>query len=521
MANVGRPTGWALARIGVTRSAAWPAALVLCALVLGQLPLLLSACCAPTGASGLGTVWFINDFAQYESAMRQGRDGPGWLIYDAFTTEPHRPALMFTLYVAVGKLAAFTHLPLEALERTLEIAARALFVLALWRFSQAFATDRGSARAALLLALLGSGFEVFAALLGSTYTGNWSYETNSLGLLFAAPHVPLAMAASLELARGWLRSRSRLTPLDIVAAAALGAAVAALHPFHAPVLLSAMLVTGVVFWRGRHGPSTLVGALAAACGALPLLWTTVQLFSFDAFWAATYSVQNLLPSPAPHELLVDLGPSLLLALWGAFALRARVAPFGLLMWLLFAAMAMYLPVPYQRRLSFGLQPALALVAANSLAWACGALRPSRAATLRLAVVATAASGTLLILSSVVSSALSGGPLPVYRSTTDLDAAAGWLGANAREGEVIMADWTVSNYLAPRTPARVIGGHPVATLDASDKQMMIAIAFSHQASAAVARQFGAHWLVYTPAQHHLPGLSAAFQSGEVRVFRLAP
>src|SRR5260370_26646089 len=109
-------------------------------------------------------------------------------------------------------------------------------------------------------------------------------------------------------------------------------------------------------------------AVAAIAGiaALPVLLPTVATFTFDPFWVITYTSQNVLPSPAPHELLVDLGATLLLAIAGAVMLRSRVAPTGLLLWLLLSLVAMYLPVPYQRRLSFGVQPAMAVLAANGL-----------------------------------------------------------------------------------------------------------------------------------------------------------
>src|SRR6202521_525662 len=90
-------------------------------LVIGQLPLVLSMCCAPVGATGLGTAWFVNDFAQYESAMRQGAEQSGWLIHDAFTAEPHAAAFMFPLYVGLGKLGAALNLPGAVLEHTLEV----------------------------------------------------------------------------------------------------------------------------------------------------------------------------------------------------------------------------------------------------------------------------------------------------------------------------------------------------------------------------------------------------------------
>jgi hypothetical protein len=489
------------------------------ALAIGGLPLVLAACCAPPGATGLGTVWFINDFAQYESAMRQGATQSSWLIYDAFTAEPHPPTFMFPLYVAVGKFAALLQIPPSTVERVLEVVARALLVFALWRFCRVFAACPAAARWAFGLALFASGFEIVAAVVGG-YTGNWSYETNGFGLLFAAPHVPLAMAATLELARGLL---APVRPARTLATmAVLGAAVAILHPFHVPVLLAAALVVGVIRWRGSGDRVGLAVAVAACAGALPPLVPTLLTFSFDPFWAATYGQQNILPSPAPHELLVDFGAVLLLAIGGAFTYRARVAPFGLLLWVLFALMAMYLPVPYQRRLSFGLQPALAVLAANTVvAWAVR-LQSSRAAVLRLGVVAAAGSGTMLVLVSVVASGLRNAPLRVYRSTADLDRAGAWLNAQVQPSELILADWDTSNYLAARTPARVVGGHPVATLRPGQKQLAIDTVFAHADSLAVARSLHADWVVFGPDQtetHQEPAHGAAFRSGSVRVYRL--
>jgi hypothetical protein len=286
------------------------------------------------------------------------------------------------------------------------------------------------------------------------------------------------------------------------------------------VLLAAVGLVGLVYWRTGQGSGSLMGAVAAGLGAAPALWPTVQTFNFDPFWSATYRAQNLLPSPAPHELLIEFGPTLLLALGGAYALRGRVAPFGILIWLLLGAIAMYVPVPYQRRLSFGLHPALAVVAANTLIATCAALSPRRAAWLRRVVVALAPSSTVLILAGMSYSAVLNWPTHVYRSTTDLDAAARWLDERARPNEVILADWDVSNYLAARTPARVMGGHPVATLRAAEKQAMIGTVFAHTASSEVARQFGAQWLVYGPDEADIPGPPGpVFQSGPVRVYHV--
>src|SRR5919199_1393435 len=388
------------------RRSRWLVGMLLLALAIGQAPWLLSACCAPDGATGLGTVWFVNDFAQYESAMRQGAEQAGWLVHDPFTAEPHKPTFMFPLYVALGKLAATLHLPASTLEHGLELVARVLLVLALWRFCRAFASERAAARWAVGLALFGSGFELLAALAGSSYTGNWSYEMNSFGLLFAAPHVPLGMAATLELARDLLRPRPGRTVGWLAKLALLSATVALLHPFHAPVLLGAVMLVGLVYWRSGRGAANLAGGLIAGGAALPVLLPTVLTFSFDPFWVTTYSSQNQLPSPAPHELVVDLGVTLVLALVGAVLLRGRVAPFGLLVWLLLEVIAMYLPVPYQRRLGFGIQPTLAVLAGNGLVAVCALAAARRAAAVRLAGGGLSGSGALVGVGGLVASRFS-------------------------------------------------------------------------------------------------------------------
>jgi len=132
-------------------------------------------------------------------------------------------------------------------------------------------------------------------------------------------------------------------------------------------------------------------------------------------------------------------------------------------------------------------------------------------------------GTLLILVSIVASGLRNTPLPIYRSTGDLDAAAAWLDAQAQPGDVILADWQASNYLAPRTPARVFGGHPVATSQANVKERAAQAVFANVPdSLTAARGLGVQWLVYGPDEAALVApAGAAFQAGVVRVYRVTP
>ncbi len=496
------------------------------ALAVSLLPPVLATCCAPPGRTGLGTVWFVNDFSQYESAMRQGTERADWLVRDPFTAEPHGPAFMFPLYVGLGKLATILSVPPMGLERLAEVVARTLFLISLWRFCATFTGSRAAARAAFLLALFGSGLGFAVTLVGQAvgvgplYGGSFSYETSTFGLLFAAPHVPLAMAVTLELAR-WLVPGRRPSPSALVSAALLGAGLALLHPFHEPVLLGALLVAGLVWWRTGTGPGTLLAGLAASAASLPVLLPTAATFTLDPFWSATYGQQNLLPSPAPHELFVDVGVTLALAIGAVWLTRGRGVPFGLGIWLLLGLVGMYLPVPYQRRLAFGLQPAVAVLAGSALVVWAAALRSRAAAALRLSVAALAAGGSVLIVAAVVGSLLGNAPIPVYRSTTDLDAAAAWLSTQVRPGQVVAAEWDAANYLAARTDGSVFGGHPVATLDPARKRLLVATLFAHVGDDVLARQWGIDWMVFGPDRPDLPRprSAPAFESGTVSVYRV--
>lgn len=507
----------------------WALVLGVLALFLAQLPHTLAACCGPADQTGLGSVWFVNDYAQYESAIRQGAERRDWLVHDPFTAERHEPAFMFPLYVAVGKLSALTSIDGLLLLRVVEFLARAIFVVALWRFARRFASGLPAARAAFAFALFGSGIGMFVAAgafalgLPRPYTGNFSYELNTLGLLFGAPHVPLALAASLELTR-WLLPERSASPAALAYAAFLGGSLALLHPFHVPVFLGALGIVGLMWVRLGRGWATLAIAVAAGLGALPALLPTLARFTLDPFWGTAYTQQNHLPSPIPHLLFVDLGVILLLAVGGAWFLRDRLAPIGLLILAMLLVAAMYVPVPYQRRLGFGVHPVLALLAANAFLVLLASVGRRSAMLLRLATATLLFGGTIVTLVSISLSAATGRPLAIYRSTPDLDAAAAWLETRVEPDQVILADWDVSNYLAPRTSGRVVGGHPVATVRPTEKRFVIETYFQHDVGLSMARQLGADWVVYAPRPAglpttHRPTTSPDFTSGAVAVYRV--
>jgi hypothetical protein len=456
--------------------------LALAGLILAETPLFLAWCCGPSDLAGLGTFWFVNDFAQYESAMDQGARTSAWLITNRFTPEVHHPAMMFGLYVALGKLAAVIGVPITVVYRLAEVAARAIFVFALAAFLHWLLGAGRVLRFAFVLGLFGMGFGVFAAIANGLagrallYTGNGSYESNSVGLLFSPPHVPLALALTLAVPWLFTSALGRPSGVVLVGLSAATAAIALLHPFHLPVLLLALSAYALVWLR--HGRALGRAALILASTGLvsvPLLLYFAYTFNLEPLWGATYGSQNLLASPRPWEIPIEYGVVLFLALPGAFlAWRSRDGRLGLVVvWAACMLVMQYLPVPYQRRFGFGLQPALVGLAALGLpaveAWLRRNMGPRLARAVQPASVGLALATTITILVAIFATAVTGIPMPAYRVTSDDASAAAWLSTVAGPADVIVATWDTSNFLAGRVSGRVLGGHPVATLNPATRR----------------------------------------------------
>lgn len=481
------------------------------ALTIAELPILLSYCCGPAGLTGVGTFWFVNDFAQYEAAMRQGAASASWLVYDQFTPEPHQPALMLTPYVALGKLASIGGMDPLALYRPAELLARIGLLLGVRPFVARFLRGVSDQPLASVFIIFAGGLGLPMALLGAAlhaevYTGNGSYEVNGFGLLFSAPHAALAMGLTLAFVAGVASPPGRIRPAALVGAALSGVALALLHPFHLPALLAGL---GLFALLRLRRPTRDIGALAQvaalALGAAPLLVYDFLTFARDPFWSATYGAQNLLPSPLPWQLPIDYGVLLALAMAGvAVAIRRRGIYWALLSWLALLLFASYLPVPYQRRLGFGLQPVLAVLAVIGLAWATDRVSAVAASALRLGALALALITTAAVAGGIIVSSLRQDPLRPYRADVGSANAARVLAARTCRDDLVLANWDLSNYLAGQMPARVAAGHPVATLDAVARKEVFSAAGRDPArwQSLIAR-FRPSYVLYGPREVDLP------------------
>jgi hypothetical protein len=451
------------------------------------LPYVLSALFGPSDLERIGTFWFMRDFSQYEAAMREGASQSGWLIHDHFSAEPHSAALMYPLYVAAGKAAALLAVSNFTAFAALEWVGRLAIVASTYAFASAFLKRPRERHLALALSLGTLGLDTLAALARALLDTvgvhtlaallpdaiNPYLEVSSFGALLSAPHLMLGLALTLLCAPVYLRAASG----SRVWLGLLGLVVLSLslvHSFNTPVLASVLVVHAVLGGR-RAWPAAVVASLAAA----PMAIYSLLLYQADPFWSGTYSLQNLMPSPAPWSLPLDFGVVLLAAplawpvirTWPAERRRLILAWIGMgLVW-------MYVPLPYQRRFALGVQPALAVLAAVGLLELNARMRAhhvglTKQRLLNYATVVGAISTSLLVYLSVLASAISNKPAEVYLWTRPEAAAATWLGAHTTAQDVVLASTEFANPLAGTIDGRVVHGHIVATLHSAQKEALV-------------------------------------------------
>jgi hypothetical protein len=513
----------------------WCAALFIAATV----PNLLATLAPPPGRDGFGTIMFVNDFAQYEAAMSEGTQSGSWLVHDHFSPEPHEPALMFPLYVGIGKLAAAAEAPPLAVYRLVEAFGR-LAVLGIISWLALSLVPRGG-RLAIVLGTAGAGLGVWAALAQAAlgvpqpYGGNGSYELNNYALLFAPPHVTLGMAITLGIVALLVGAEMTWSRAHAVALTVATVALCLLHPFNVVTLgvIAGALALATFAERTR---TTRLGPLGArsvsamvllGIVAIPFVLYNAATFAADPFWSRAYGVQNVLPSPALHELVVDLGVLLVVGIPALFWLwrqgssgRRLTLAIGLMLVL------MYAPVPFQRRFAFGIAPLLGMVVGAAVAaWLSRRDTSVRGPRLAIAALLAAALGSpLIVYGGFVASSRLDAPIPVYRASTNLQQARAWIAANTTSHDVLLASWDVANYLAGTAPGRIVGGHPVATLGAAERRAQAATLFTAPSDQeAAVRREGATLLVSSGAAEPIlvPGAEPVFSQGDVTVVRLGP
>lgn len=461
---------------------------------LSYLPYFIIRFISPDGWQFTGVLANPFDNQSYLAKMRHGYDGH-WLFHVTYTAEPHQGVVIYTFYLALGHLAAFSGLPLTAIFHAARLIAGFCLHLVIFRFIALVTPDQDERRLAFLLILTGSGLGWLGLILGAFPIDLWVPEAFVPYSLYTNPHFLVGMVLMVIIFQAVLQPAlinepptSTLPPARLLPSLlGLGLTAVALGFILIFGLATVWAMLGIYLgWRyltGRRLPWSQIWPTLAVIlfsGPIVLYYYWVSL---NNPVVAGWSVQNVTPAPKIIDLILGYGLTGLLAGLGVwFILRNRSThkrgEWFVFWWALTTIILVYLPFDLQRRFITGLHIPLAILAAIGLQrWLRQRqIKRRRRRQISIGVITLGLLGTLFVWSLPL---LSAQQSATGLSDTDLlflqaEEIAGltWLDANSQADDVILASPRLGLFIPVHTGARTFYGHPFETVEAEEKKALV-------------------------------------------------
>ena len=473
-----------------------------------SLPYLLGYLLAQHGTVYTGVIMNPEDTQSYFAKMLQGYDGQ-WLYSIPFTPEKHVPAFLGGFYLLLGHFAHWLGLSLEGIWHLSRFLIDIFLFMVTFGFIKAFLDDRTTRWLAFTIAIFGSGLGWLLFLLQQP---NWlgafpvDFKMPEAHLFFTAltfPHV--ALGTALILISFWLLWEvSRQHPRSWLLSFCAGLSNLTLGIVY-PFLIYLVVLTTALYWfyliyrhrrldwllSSKFGITLLIPA--------PLYVYYVYVHQVNEVFRS-WSNQAVLPSPPWPHYLIAYGLLLLLAILPIAAKitsdkdRARTSL--LWIWIVSAAILIFLPLNAQRRFVQGLHIPLSILAAGGIVQvvlpkisesrlygkALAHPRYNKAGLNRLiltTVVLFLSLSNLYLLADVSLTAALRQPYPFFRFESEMKAVE-WLRDNTDQSAIVMASYETGNLVAARAGNRVFIGHWAETVNWKDKYDQVSLFFDNAA-----------------------------------------
>ncbi len=357
-------------------------------------------------ADGRRFMWLgynLDDSCVYLSWMRQAADG-SYRALNLFTTDAQHGMALNPLFLILGRLAGWTHLPLIAVYH----GSRLVFGLVLLRVVWNFITLTVTNAQARILALL---FVCFSAGLGwlPSWAGNplmqtpvdlWQPEAITYLSLYLSPLFCAAMALQVGILTLLMMGARTGKMRYAVGAGLCGLVLGAIHTYDILSLTAVWLVCLIYLTvfprqeeRSNRGTPWIQALVAGAITVPSILYIYHQLTS-EAVFRARAEVPTL--TPALTWILMGYGLTFLLALSAAFLLlkhkqksavadstatgtawtTGRDASALLIIWAVTNIVVAYLPTTFQRKLMQGVHFPIAILAGIGAVWLLQRFKPN-------------------------------------------------------------------------------------------------------------------------------------------------
>jgi len=470
----------------------WLWGVIILAVGLANVPAILAFLFPPPGMNYAGIDSTApGDVNVYLSYMEQVRHGE-FIFRDLYTSEPQSGTIFNPFWLVLGLVGVIFHLPPLFMYFLVRIMLGILLLWVLYQAAEKIFHRRVEVRIAWLLAVFASGVGAwFAPYLEVVYNGDvptkawpmdlWVSEAFTFLQLHHSPH--FLAATILIILSVWNMSQIVLRGSwrSAVWAGLAMLGLYAFHPFHVlslGLIAVSFFLVGIWIRRADLGLRLLQFATAWVI-ASPAVFYHLWLIRNDPL-AAGRAEQNILPTTWPSITVVSYGLLFFAAIAGAIILyRRRRAEYVLLIaWAIAHSIAIYLPVFFNRRLTHGLNIALALLAAPAVAalwesrWRQQFTRSAFGwAGIGLAGIGLLLASNLWVVSQDASHLFNKGrSLPYYfYLPTGYDQAFQWLRKNGDTSTVVLTAPVSGNFVPGKTGRRVFVGHNVETIDFETKR----------------------------------------------------
>jgi hypothetical protein len=441
---------------------------------------------------------YPEDSFAYQAWAQQAAQG-SLLFRDKYTALPHAPFLFHPFFLASGWICALTGAEPGMVFLVLKAVGVVVFFALFFRYLDYLGLNQVQSVSASLLAGVSSGFGGLIMLSG--LGSRWPLPLVDLRLpdvdtfwsLLWNPLFPYSLAilvlAMHRLDRGTREDRMS----DGWRAGLATGLLALLHPYSQPLVLACAVVLALAR-RGNRATGFLARYF---CAAGPFLLYLVLMTVFDPL-VSRHGVQGEMKSPALAAYVYAFGLPLLLAGAGMVLGRENLLRrwWPVVLWFTLAVALAYLPLWFQRKLVFGSQLPLCILAGVSVGVILERFPGRAARTLILAaglvIGLPLASSTSAYLLASERREVARNADGAYYLADDLMAGLKYLKQRSRPEDVVCATMDTSRVIPAVSGNTVLWGHWAMTVDNPERQAWFERLFGASADPNDTRRAGEFW-----------------------------
>ena len=462
-------------------------------------PYLLNFFATPAGCH---YTWIVPPYPEdafgYMAWTQQAAQGH-FLFQLKFTALPHPAFLFHPFFLIAGWLSWLFAGNIGFTLFVLKEIGVVFFLLAFFKYADYLCLNRFQSVAATILVCVSSGMGGLLVCFGfadpaSHFSGDlWLVDMNTFWCLLWNPLFPYSLAL-LVLALFWLDRGSRDgRKSDFWLAGAAAGILALIHPYSQPLLFAFAVLTTVL----RRKSSALVYLSRFFMAAIPFVVYVGLVAALNPL-VSRHDAAGEMTNPSPATYALGFGLPLLFCVAGLAVGREQLVKrfWPVMLWFVLAVALSYFPFWFQRKLIFGAQIPLCIMAAISLDLLLNRFSNPRTRG-RVAAVAAIVFLPLLVSTPVYLLASENREVRdnadgYYYVSDDVMNGLQFLKTRTKPGDVIFATIETSRLIPGLAGNTVVWGHWAQSVDLAERQNWITNLFNAHADWADTNRAREFW-----------------------------